>query len=83
MPFITEDHRVQPDASIPGDRCYIEYKKMIDLWRANPRWTTVDKMLEEWMVDEQERAFFLAFLVFFVKYAMPYEDIKEAENGRI
>jgi hypothetical protein len=65
MPFVNEDHREKPDAAIPGDRCYLHYKKMLDSWRENPRWTTIDGLLADFIVDEEERAFFLAFLVFF------------------
>lgn len=83
MPFVSKEHRVKPDLKVPGDRCYIEYKKMIDMWTASPRWTCVDQILENFIVDESERAFFLAFLVFFTKKVVQYEDQKEKENGTI
>lgn len=83
MPFVSKEHRANPDATVPGDRCYMKYKQMISAWTASPRWTCVDQILEDFISDEDERAFFLAFLVFFSKHVMKYEDQKEAENGPI
>lgn len=83
MPFVSKEHRAKPDTRIAGDRCYLHYKKMADMWKASPRWTCVDQMLEEFMVDEEERAFFLAFLVFFAEKVMPYEQVRKIENGDI
>jgi hypothetical protein len=81
MPFISKEHRAKPDLTVPGDRCYLEYKKMLGMWRTSSKWTTVDQILEEFIVDEAERAFFLAFLVFFALHVMPYEIKKREENG--
>ena len=83
MPFISPEHRANPDMNIPGDRCYLHYKRMADMWKASPRWTCVDQILEEFMVDEQERAFFLAFLQFYHDYVLAYELKKMQENGAI
>ena len=86
MPFVTKEHRDNPDRNFPGDRCYIEYKKIVDKWLSEPRWTTVDKILEEldpFGFNQIKRAQFLAFLVFFNLHVMPYEEQKRVENGDI
>ena len=89
MPFVTQDHRDKPDISIPGDRCYIFYKEMVDAWKANPRWTTANSIYmlmkyETGRATSSDRAAYeLAWQVFFIKYVMPYEDLKEKENGTI
>jgi hypothetical protein len=31
----------------PGDRCYYYYRKMVDKWKANPRWTTAHEIYKE------------------------------------
>lgn len=83
----------------PGDFCYLHYKGFVDAWKASPRWTTAhnlyaqllkDRMLD-WWGDEEPKPNHdtnfvgreLAWQVFFIKYVMPYEDQKEAENGTI
>lgn len=89
MPFVTQEHRDKPDMSIPGDRCFVYYKQMVSMWKAEPRWTTADtiwKNMAEYktvMPEDHYRAMELAWQVFFIKYVMPYEDKKEAENGTI
>lgn len=83
MPFIDRDHRKNPDDSIPGDRCYVKYKQMMDAWRATPRWTTVDKIASVIWPDMWQRAAVLAFLVFFSLHVMPYERNKKELNGDI
>jgi len=83
MPFVTEEHRNHPEPSIPGDRCYIEYKKIMDAWRENPRWTTVDKLVTNIFPNRVQRAQFLAFMVFFNLHVLDYENRKREENGDI
>jgi len=83
MPFVDEEHRRAQDFEIPGDRCYWEYKLIMDKWRNSPRWTTVDAIAERLWPDDWKRAFALAFLVFFVLHVMKYERIKRIENGDI
>lgn len=83
MPFIKAEHRDNPNVNIPGDRCYIEYSNMMKKWRADPRWTTVDDIACLLFPGQFARARFLAFLVFFSKTVIPYEDKKEKENGTI
>ena len=84
MPFVDKNHRQYPNPAVPGDRCYVEYKKLMDMWRDSSRWTTVDEMVEElfgW--EETERAKFLAFMVFFNLRVMPHELEKREENGDV
>jgi len=83
MPFVNAEHRAKPSLKVPGDRCYLQYKRMMDLWRKEPRWRTVDDIYSSLITNEDTRAYFLAFLVFFVKEVMPYELAKEKENGSI
>lgn len=49
MPFITKDRRemIENETLVdwqPGDLCYYYYKKMVEKWKANPRWTTAHKI---------------------------------------
>jgi hypothetical protein len=89
MPFVTQKHRDNPDPLIPGDRCYVVYKELMDVWKASPRWTTVDTMtrqllnfLEDIHVSaEHKTGALLAFLVFFNIHVMNYELKKREENG--
>jgi len=88
MPFIDRESReLSPDklmfSPIAGDRCYAHYKEMMAIWRVAPRWTTVDAILASYIPDQQKRAEFLAFMVFFNIHVMPYEEQKRKENGDI
>lgn len=94
MPFVTKEHRENPNLSIPGDLCYYYYKQMVDEWKSNPRWTTAAEIYRNMKVQTQQSefcslnwfavsAYELAWQVFFQKYVMPYEDQKEKENGTI
>ena len=90
MPFVTQEHRLNPDLSVPGDLCYLTYKALVDAWKKEPRWTTAHKLYQRLEHDKCPDpscnpcvANSLAWQVFFIKYVMPYEDKKEAENGTI
>lgn len=83
MPFVDQAHRDSPDMMIPGDRCYREYKYIMEQWDQSPRWGTVDRLAERLFPDSYERAHFLAFLVFFSREVMPYEEQKVRENGEV
>lgn len=83
MPFVTQEHREKPDMEIAGDRCFLEYKYIMDEWRKSPRWTTVDELATRLFADKHERAFVLAFLVFFAQEVGPYEWAKRQENGAV
>ena len=85
MPFVKSECR-DPN-HIPcscGDLCFIEYKKLVDAFKAERRWTTIHnefKRLFDCNDDQAARA--LAFFVFMYKHGYKYEDEKEAENGSI
>lgn len=83
MPFVDQAHRDAPDMMFPGDRCYREYKHIMDEWQKSKRWGTVDQLAERLFPDDYDRAYFLAFLVFFAKQAMPYEESRIKLNGDI
>lgn len=97
MPFITQERRVIIDehglrglADIePGDRCYVFYKRMVDEWKASPRWSTVHRIAKDFLgtsgkhPEDDMVAVFLALGVFFQLYVMPYEKTKIEENGDI
>jgi hypothetical protein len=69
--------------TIAGDRCYVEYRRMIQAWKDNPRWTTADQLLTWLYPNPIKRAYLLAFLVFFAMRILPYEIQKIKENGDI
>lgn len=83
MPFIPQSERHDPDLNTPGGKCYREYRHIIERWTAHPRWFTVDELAIRLYPDEYDRAYFLAFCVFFAEHAMPYERAKKAINGDI
>jgi hypothetical protein len=87
MPFVDKNHRLNPDINIPGDRCYLKYAQIMEMWRAEPRWTTVDEIYK-WVKEaaeepDMQRAKELAFMVFFNLHVMPYELKKMKDNGDI
>jgi len=88
MPFITPEDRKRTDETgawkAVGDLCYMKYKPMIEAWRRERRWTTAHNIFQKTFdVNDEQAAKTLAFLVFFVKEVMPYEDAKVKENGDI
>lgn len=97
MPFVTEEHRRNPDVSIPGDRCYLAYKNMMLAWNKEPRWATIDAIhanlgglaMSLWETHtgadlvEWETAVSLAWQVFFGFHGMTYEREKRAINGDV
>ncbi len=83
MPFVSAEHRFTPDMEISGDRCFLEYKYLLEEWTKSPRWTTVDELATRMFPDKHDRAFFLAFLVFFAEKVMPYEISKKGANGDV
>lgn len=89
MPFIDKQSRFNIATGVrlpetPGELCYMEYVRILKEWRESPRWKTVDRLFREVVpggdVDTAQR---LAFMVFFVKHVMPYEEQKAKENGDI
>lgn len=83
MPFVTQEHREKPDFEVPGDRCFVEYQRMMTAWGLAPRWATVDAIAAYIWKDRWQRAMILAFLVFFSLHVMKYEALKQKENGDI
>jgi len=88
MPFVTQDHRDNPDFKIPGDRVYTYYKRMIDAWNEEPRWTTADRIYRTMVLPPYADVAInadasLAWQVFFALKVMPYEYKKMEENGDI
>lgn len=67
----------------PGDRCFNHYRGMKKAWKKARRWTTADELAKVLFPDDEMRAYFLGFLVFFAKEVMKYEDEKMAENGDV
>jgi hypothetical protein len=94
MPFVTQEHREKPDINVPGDLCYVFYKELVRRWKKEPRWTTAHNLYKGIKAytagsffygpdEDHVTAIELAWQVFFIKYVMPYEDLKEKENGTI
>jgi hypothetical protein len=83
MPFIKQSERENPDMESPGSRCFVEYRAIMARWGANPRWTTCDEIAQRLWPNPFERAFALAFMVFFALHVMPYEKHKMWQNGDI
>ena len=91
MPFIKQESRSDPDLAVAGDRCYLFYKEIMEEWRRQPRWTTADAIMTKLLnfldrrnVDQSARsAALLAFMVFFAREVMPYEEKKAKENGGV
>lgn len=98
MPFTTLYRRHEAMTNTlekwePGDHCFMEYWPMVHAWRLSPRWTTADRLFGQTLLKALKyaimfqfpklKALLLAWQVFFIKFVMPYEDKKEAENGTI
>lgn len=86
MPFTTEESRRITDAIGPqvrGDFCFLKYREMVRTWQRSRRWTTADELAAGLFPDPDKRAEFLAYLVFFIKYVWPYEQLKCDENGEV
>jgi len=89
MPFIDIQSRKDLDAvkrlpNSPGELCYVEYKKLIEEWNKDSRWTTVHKLFAiTFGLSEEDTAKVLAWQVFLHTKVYPYEDIKKQENGDI
>lgn len=85
MPFVPQDHRA-PDhlACTVGDLCYVYYRKLVDGWKKEERWTTWHNQVKELMgYDDYQAAKFSALLVHFKWNVEDYELKKEMENGPI
>jgi len=86
MPFVKQECRAEGhEACTVGDMCYQDYKRLVDAWNKDPRWTTAHNLTTAWfdLASDADTAHFLAYMVWFMKKVMPYEDLKEKENGTI
>lgn len=97
MPFITPDRRIRMSNNAisagdlqPGDRCYFYYKRLVDTWKAEPRWTTAHNLYRQVRSSihnvqnpDDAAAYELAWQCFFHFYVLPYEELKREENGDI
>lgn len=85
MPFTKRERRAPMLAGklkdpLPGDYCYVEYKWMLDNWRENTSWATVDLLYRQvWICKNPYLD--LAWQVFFSLHVLPYERKKRKENG--
>lgn len=82
-----------------GDKCYYFYKKMVEKFTKERRWTTAHYIYQDMKKEIQNSydisgsgigwaedtriAYELAWQVFFINYVMTYEYEKEIENGTI
>ncbi len=83
MPFVNDEHRECPDVTIPGDRCFIAYREIMKDWNKDPRWTTIDRLWKAVEPDDTKRAILLALIVHMGFHGLPYEELKQEENGDI
>lgn len=86
MPFVPAEHRLpEHEPCCVGDDCYWEYFKLMGLWKKEPRWANAHNITKDWfgLQSDEDTAHFLAYMVWFNKIVMPYEDLKEKENGAI
>lgn len=96
MPFTKQERRIAAlEGSLkeyePGDLCFLYYNFLVTEWKKESRWTTAHNLFKKMVFEDFAKpesqdhicAMQLAWQVFFIKYVMPYEDKKEAENGTI
>lgn len=86
MPFIKQSERLGAlslDNNEPGDKCFRHYSAFMEMWKAEPRWTTIDKYAQRVWGDDEQRAAALALLVAMHFHGIPYEIKKQKENGDI
>jgi hypothetical protein len=88
MPFIKPEQRKKVEETgtweQPGDLCYMKYKPMMEKWREKRSWTAFHNMTKDLFdIDDEKTAKLLAFLVFFSREVMRYENEKVEENGDV
>lgn len=85
MPFVKKECRAEGHVPCSvGDLCYLEYRKLIDAWQKERRWTTAHNLFKQTFdVDDAQAAKTLAYLVFFCDHVMRYEYENQMENGDI
>lgn len=85
MPFVKPECRAEGHTPCSvGDLCYVEYKKLMEAWKKEPRWTTIHNMFKQaFNKTDEQAARMLAFMVFFCLHGIDYEMDKRDENGDI
>jgi hypothetical protein len=103
MPFITPDKRELVDkdvrlAEAPGDLCYYFYKKLLNEWAKEKRWTTAHNLYKQLVLNidhlaelsdtnytqgDKVTALHLAWQVFFSFHVLPYEGDMREKNGEV
>lgn len=88
MPFIPQNEReeIAKDgvAKNVGGMCYIEYKKLMQAWGTERRWTTAHNEFKRLFdCDDIQASKALAYFVFFCNEVMLYEEEKRRDNGDI
>lgn len=88
MPFIDQQARLRLSTDkppqVPGEMCYLEYIKLMQAWKKEPRWTTIHNLfVKTFDVTNEQAAKTLAFLVFFDLHGMEYERIQREKNGDV
>lgn len=86
MPFIENSRRpgaLTGDNAEPGDICFKHYKALVEMWKAAPRWRTVDEYAKRIWGDDDQRAAALGLLVAFHEFIMDYELKQKAKNGDV
>ena len=88
MPFVPLENRGSMTCGNPprtvGDRCYLEYTKLILAWLKERRWTTAHNEFKRvFDVDDAQATKTLAYLVFLIREVMPYEEKMVIKNGDI
>lgn len=85
MPFVPEEHR-NPDHTpcTVGDQCYVHYKRLLDEWNKEPRWTTFHNQLKkDFGLTDDQTALITAYTIHWLWNIVPYELDKELESGEI
>lgn len=86
MPFIKQDLREGALKGLnnePGERCFRHYHVLMEAWRKEPRWRTIDTFTRRVWENDEQRAAALALLVFMHKHGFKYEDKQCEVNGDI
>lgn len=88
MPFIPKDERrilaAGAAPTTPGQMCYLEYVKLMEAWKKEPRWTTAHNLFKQaFNKTDAQAARMLAYMVFFLWEIENYELDKEITNGPI
>jgi hypothetical protein len=65
-----------------GDLCFVKAFQMYEEWKKDPRWTTAHNITKKTFdLNDEDTARLLAWMVWFCREVLKYEDIKAKENG--